>query len=170
MTMDTDADADRELDERPSKSQRTREMKELHGLGKRLVGLPAPVLRTLPMTETLLDAVMVGKKVKRSALRRQLLYIEGVLRTADTDAIRRAMDGHARPHQEEVRALHQVEQWRDALIAGDEALLDELTGRFDGADRQHLGQLVRNARKELRLNKAPKSARALYRYLAMLPE
>ncbi len=41
---------------------------------------------------------------------------------------------------------------------------------FPKIDRGHLSQLIRNARKEAELNKPPKSARALFRFLRDLPQ
>ncbi|HEX7026867.1 MAG TPA: ribosome biogenesis factor YjgA, partial [Gammaproteobacteria bacterium] len=77
------------------------------------------------------------------------------------------LDGLLQPYREQVQAFHETEQWRDKLIAGDEALLNELVGLFN-ADRQHLRQLVRNAQKEQAQNKPPRSARILFQYLMEL--
>ena len=43
--------------------------------------------------------------------------------------------------------------------------LVELTDKFDNFDRQHVRQLIRNAKKGQELNKPPKSARLLFKYL-----
>ncbi len=155
-------------DEVKSKSQIKRELHALHDLGKQLVALSDSRLRTLGLTEPLQTAIMDARRFKRGALKRQLQYIAGLMREVDAAAVQQALDGFQRPQQQEVEALHEVEAWRDALLAGDEALLDELVRRFQHADRQHLRQLVRNANRERQLNKPPKSARALFRELSSL--
>ncbi len=155
-------------EEQKSKSQIKREMQALRDLGKQLIALPDSILDKIPLTDKLRDAVLAAKGFKREALRRQVQYIGGLMREVDADEVRRTLEGLARPHREEVQVLHEVEQWRDALIEGDSALLEELANQFEAADRQHLRQLVRNARTERERNKPPKSARALFRYLSGL--
>lgn len=151
-----------------SKSQIKRELHLLHELGKQLVALQQSRLRALGLTEPLQTAIMDARRFKRGALKRQLQYIAGLMREVDAAALQQALDGFQRPQQQEIEALHEVESWRDALLAGDDALLDELVGRFQNADRQHLRQLVRNANRERKLNKPPKSARVLFRELSSL--
>ena len=151
-----------------SKSQIKRELHLLHDLGKQLVALPSSRLRTLELTQQLQTAIMDARRFKRGALKRQLQYIAALMREVDAAAVQQALDGFQRPQQQEIEALHEVEAWRDALMAGDEALLDELVRRFQHADRQHLRQLVRNANRERQLNKPPKSSRALFRELSSL--
>ena len=166
--MEADADGEAHTAEVKSKSQIKRELHLLHELGKQLVALPPSRLRTLELTEPLQTAIMDARRFKRGALKRQLQYIAGLMREVDAAAVQQALDGFHRPQQQEVEALHEVEAWRDALLAGDDALLDELVRRFQHADRQHLRQLARNANRERQLNKPPKSARALFRELSAL--
>lgn len=166
--MESDAGRDDHTADVKSKSQIKRELHLLHELGKQLVALPQSRLRTLGLTEPLQTAVMDARRFKRGALKRQLQYIAGLMREVDSTAVQLALDGFLRPQQQEVEALHEVEEWRDALLAGDDALLDDLVRRFQNADRQHLRQLVRNANRERQLNKPPKSARALFRELSAL--
>jgi ribosome-associated protein len=51
------------------------------------------------------------------------------------------------------------------LDSKDNEALTELLNQFSTADRQHLRQLQRNAEKEIKAEKPPKSARLLYQYL-----
>ncbi|MDD1621621.1 MAG: DUF615 domain-containing protein, partial [Methylococcaceae bacterium] len=68
-----------------------------------------------------------------------------------------------------VREHHQAERWRDLLLAdtGNQQLT-QLMSEFPAADSQHLRQLQRNAQKEAKEAKPPKSARLLYKYLKEL--
>ena len=151
-----------------SKSQVKRELKALQELGRELVALPAAGLERIPLNDSVRDAVNEARQLKREALRRQLQRVGKLLRDDDEPAIRQALEQVYRPHREEVRALHQVEQWRDQLLEGDDALLEEIVQRYAGAERQHLRQLVRNATREREREQPPKSARQLFRYLSEL--
>jgi ribosome-associated protein len=154
--------------ERPSKSQLKRDSEMLHKLVQQLVALPAASLSRLSLSEKLQEGIAQAKKLKRIALKRQLKYLTGLMREVDSDAIVLQLERLIQPHRQQVQQFHEVEQWRDALLAGDEALLEELVSRFETADRQHLRQLVRNAQKERDQNKPPKSARLLFSYLSDL--
>lgn len=158
---------DNNNEEEKSKSQIKREFRELHDLGRQLVALSGKHLQAMPLSESLREAVLNAKTFSRGALQRQLRYIAGLMSREDAESIRRALDTLLQPQREQVRAFHEIEQWRDKLIAGDDVLLDELVNSFD-ADRQHLRQLVRNAQKEREQNKPPKSARMLFQYLTEL--
>lgn len=160
---------DNDNDDEKSKSQIKREFHELHALGKQLVDLPGKQLQKMPLSESLREAVLEAKTFSRGALQRQLRYIAGLLPREDIDAIRLALDKLLQPGRDQARAFHRIEQWRDKLIAGDDALLDELVHGF-GADRQHLRQLVRNAQKEREQNKPPRSARMLFQYLTEIKD
>lgn len=157
-----------EFEEQKSKSQIKREMQALRDLGQRLVEMPTSQLDKVPMSESLREAVIAAKRLKREALRRQLQHIGVLMRTEESEAILKTLDRLDQPHREEVKALHEIEQWRDELIAGDMDRLTDLVSRFATADRQYLRQLIRNAQKERDQNRPPKSARALFRYLSEL--
>jgi len=149
-----------------SKSQLKRESHALQELGEALVELPASKLAQIPMPEELADAVALARKITaRGGRKRQLQYIGKVMRQIDPEPIERAMEGLKADSARETARLHKLEQWRERLIAeGDEALA-ELLDEFPHADRQHLRQLMRNAMREAKQNKPPKSARELFRYL-----
>jgi ribosome-associated protein len=153
-----------------SKSQIKRELHALHDLGRDLVELPRKALHQIPLTDETREAIVEAKHLKMEALRRKLKHIGKLMRDEDADSIQIALDKLRQPHEKEVSEFHEVEGWRDSLLAGDDAVLEELCGRFVDIDRQHLRQLVRNAKKEEALNKAPKSARVLFRYLKGLVE
>ncbi|MCZ6526895.1 MAG: DUF615 domain-containing protein [Gammaproteobacteria bacterium] len=154
-----------EQQDRKSKSQLKREMHALRELGQQLLELSKNSLQKIPMADVLRDAILQAKRFKREALRRQMQYIGVLMRNEDAEAIQQALDNLLQPHRQQVSVFHEVEQWRDALLAGDGVLMEDLLHRFAHAERQHFRKLVRNARKEQQLNKPAKSARALFRYL-----
>ncbi len=155
--------------ERPNKTALKREMKILHDLGRELIELPESKFETIPLSERMYDAVFSGKKMKKAALQRQLRFISSIMNEEDIEAIQLQLKLLAQPIQQANEEFHQLEEWRDQLIAGDNDLINNLVDDIN-ADRQHLRQLVRNATKETQLNKPPKSSRLLFKYLKELQE
>jgi ribosome-associated protein len=63
------------------------------------------------------------------------------------EAIRQALHDQHKGSAEEVALLHQAEQWRDALLATDEAISDWMSA-FPDSDSQQMRALLRQARKD----------------------
>jgi len=156
--------------ERPNKTLIKRELYALQALAKRIIELSPVHFDALPLSETMRDAFELARRIERAALQRQIRYIAGRLHEEDIDTIELTMQRQNAPQKESVERLHRVEEWRDKLIAGDNALLTELVGKFEACDAQHLRQLIRNANKEAKNNKPPKSSRLIFKYLNELDE
>ena len=154
-----------EVDLPKSKSQIKREMHDLQALGKQLVELSPKQLVDIPLSEKVRDAIVSARTLKHGAIRRQLQYIGSLMPKEDVASIRTMLHKLQQPHKDDVKAFHQLEQWRDQLLLGDQDLLNELASKFANFDRQHVRQLIRNAKKEQEKNKPPKSARLLFKYL-----
>jgi len=148
-----------------SKSQIKREMHELQALGKQLVELSPRQLVDIPLSEKVRDAIVTARTLKHGAIRRQFQYIGSLMPKEDEASIRTMLHKLQQPHKDDVKAFHQLEQWRDQLLLGDQDLLNELVNKFENFDRQHIRQLIRNAKKEQEKNKPPKSARLIFKYL-----
>jgi len=155
--------------ERPNKTALKREMKILHDLGRELIELPESKFETIPLSERMYDAVFSGKKMKKAALQRQLRFISSIMNEEDVEAIQLQLKLLAQPIQQANDEFHQLEEWRDQLIAGDNELMNKLVDEI-GADRQHVRQLIRNANKEAQQNKPPKASRLLFKYLKELQD
>ncbi len=162
--------SDKEYAERPNKTKLKELKKQHHNLGKQLVEMPASKFDQIPMSDRMRGAILEAKRFQKGALKRQLKYISGLMEGEDIDAILLEIKRQNLPDKQENEAFHQLEQWRDGLIAGDNSVMDAIINQFPNVDRQHLRQLVRNAAKETKLNKPPKSARALFQYLKQLQE
>jgi ribosome-associated protein len=154
--------------ERPNKTKLKRDLKVMHGLGKQLVELAPSRLPEITLSERMLEAITLAKRLKKAALQRQLRFISGIIGEEDVDLINTQLKQIALPQQQQNEEFHQIEEWRDKLIAGDDNLINELVNQLENVDRQHLRQLVRNASKEAQLNKPPKSSRLLFKYLKEL--
>ncbi|HEB98237.1 MAG TPA: DUF615 domain-containing protein [Thiotrichales bacterium] len=154
----------------PSKTRRKREADALQALGETLVGLPEARLAAIELPDRLREAVMEARRIKaRGGRRRQLQYIGKLMRSIDADPIRAALDDFTRQNRRAARAFRQLEALRDQLIAEGDAALGEVLERFPHCDRQHLRQLMRQARKDQAADKTA-GLRALFRYLRELSE
>ena len=81
-------------DTKPSKSARKRAYLALQKLGEELITLRDSDLRSLPLDEELLDAVLEAKGIKaHGALRRQKQYIGKLMgRIDDPEPIRKGLE------------------------------------------------------------------------------
>ena len=153
---------------RPNKTQIKKEIRVLNDLGKELIQMPESALKNIPLSDAMRLAIADGKRFSRGALQRQLRRIATMMQHEDIDAIQLELQRQKQPSKQQTAEFHQLEQWRDRLIAGDEKLLTDLIDQFDSIDRQYIRQLLRNAAQEVAHKKPPKSARALFKYLTQL--
>lgn len=160
--------SDSEYAIRPNKTQLKREIKVLNDLGKELIALPPSSLKKVPLSDHMREAIEDGKRFSRGALQRQLRRIASMMQEEDVEAIKLELMRQKQPSKQQTAEFHQLEQWRDRLIDGDDNLLSDLIEQFPTIDRQHIRQLVRNAAMEKKKEKPPKSARVLFRYLSEL--
>jgi ribosome-associated protein len=152
-----------------SRSQIKREHHALQDLGRELVECPERLFKRLPLPEKIREEALVGRRLQRGALQRQLRHLGGLLEREDHAAIRQALNAAREPDAASIRRLHALERLRDALIAEGDGPLEKLADEFPALDRQHLRQLVRNARQEAtRQVETPRATRALFQFLKAL--
>ncbi len=160
-----------------SRTDLKRESTELQKLGEALMTLRADLMERLPLTEQMTDALAEARRITNfEGKRRQMQYVGKLMRKLDEPtlaAVRAALDEQHRGSAETTLALHQAEQWRDRLIADDDAIGEWLT-QFPGTDSQQLRALARQARKDAQPDKtsisqglAPRRGRA-YREIFQL--
>jgi ribosome-associated protein len=132
----------------PSKSQRKRDMTALQKMGETLVNLPVAQLAKIPLDATLREAIMQAKELTtHGAIRRQLQYIGKLMRFVDPEPIYAALDDTESKSKRSKAQFHLIERWRDKLIAEEDSTIEVFLDQFPEAGRQHLRQLVRNAKK-----------------------
>ena len=156
---------------RPNKEQIKRDIAEIGKLAEELTQLSAEQLSEMKMPELIEKSIIEAKKMPgtKSARKRQLKFVTGQLRNIELDNIIEVLERMRTKSAHGVREHHQAEKWRDQLIACESnGVLTELLNNYPTADRQHLRQLQRNAQKEAKAEKPPKSARILYQYLKEL--
>lgn len=172
---DEDAPDDQAYD-RPSKSQRKRDMEALQKLGQRLLELSRERLLQLPIPERLIEAVVECQKIRsHEGRRRQLQFIGKLMRQVDPAPIAHQFaiwDGEL---AEATHELHALEARRERLLA-DDAELTTLLNEYPGEDTQAWRSVIRAARREqvdntkLQPGQAPKRKqyRALFQMLKAL--
>ncbi len=167
----TDEDYSDDWDEYdgPSKSQLKRDAHALQQLGIELSKLSPEQLQKMPIHDALMDALLQEKQLKKKeAIRRHHQLIGKLMRKADHEAITQALADIKQVHDRNTRMLHNIEVWRDTLLKNEQMDLSNFLEQYPTADRQQLRQLIRNAQQEQQQNKAPASARKLFRYLREL--
>ena len=160
-----------EQDLLPSKTRRKQEMHALQDIGEQLVELDLKRLAELGLPETLTDAILEAKRIrKHEARRRQMQYIGKLMRDVDAAPILEKFDVWSGGTLQHTAWLHLLERWRSRLLT-DEQAFAELGQKYPAADLQHLRTLARNAHKEKLANKPPRSFRALFHELqTVIPE
>lgn len=91
------------------------------------------------------------------------------MRDTDVEEVREVIERQDAGSRAHAKHFHQLESWRDGLIDHDKHL-DTYLEAYPQADRQHVRQLVRNVRREIQQNKAPASARKLFKYIRQIDE
>jgi ribosome-associated protein len=154
-----------EWEDEKSKSEIKRELLALKELGKELLKLPVKDLDKLNLSERLYEALLKAQDMQKGALKRQTATIGGLMVYEDHEVIKESLEKIRQEHNGQVKQFHQLEQWRDELLAGDNNVMTVLRNEFDAFDMQHVRQLVRNANKEAAAEKPAKSSRILFKYL-----
>ncbi len=152
--------------EKPSKSQLKRDMTALQKLGEELIDLPASQLASIPMPESLRDAIEEARLLKsREAIRRQAQRIGKLMREIDPADIRQALQKLKMSKVQDAKHFQKIEQIREQLISEGDAALSVLMASYPDLDRQHLRQLVRNAKKDREKGKKTGAELELFKYL-----
>lgn len=135
-----------------SKTDLKKQSDRLQNLGEQLLTLRSDLFLRLELDERLVDSLKEARRITNfEGLRRQMQYIGKLMRKLPDEtitAIEAAVEEQQRPSAEATLQLHLAEQWRDRLIADDDALTEWLA--LDAqADVQPLRALIRQARKDV---------------------
>lgn len=167
--MKTEDEFEEELP--PSKSQEKRDCDALKKLGDELVTIKQEDLDTMSLPDTLLGALREARKIQsRSGLKRQRQYIGKIMRQIDSDEIKKQLEQIRHKHDTNTVQFRKIEQWRDRLLLDDKTALSEIIDTHPEIDRQHINQLIRQAKREQQQEKPPAAARKLFKYLRDLSE
>ena len=152
---------------RPNKTRIKKEIAEVFVMAEEICGLAPAHIAEFDLPENIEQALRdAGKMGQNSARKRLLKYITAQLRNLDTEIIAEKLARMNNRSAHAVREHHQAERWRDLLLADSgNGQLTQLIEAYPATDSQHVRQLQRNAQKEAKETKPPKSARLLYKYL-----
>lgn len=158
-------------EQKPSKSQLKREMLALQKLGEALIELPEHELHEIPLPDKLREAVEFARSLsKRGALYRQKQYIGKLMREIDKELVEQAVVSAQGRRMAAARHFHELESWRDKIIAEGESGIDAFMRSHPTADRQRLRTLLRQIRSPRVKDASKRAERALFRCLRELPE
>lgn len=134
-----------------SRTDMKRESDALQKLGEDLLTLRSDLLARLQLSDKLLEALAEARRITNfEGKRRQMQYIGKIMRKLEESqvaAIHAALEEQRNGSPLEKLAVQQAEQWRDRLMADDEALAEWLDG-FPETDSQQIRALIRQARKD----------------------
>lgn len=131
--------------EHVSKSQLKREAHAITDLGTKLLGLSVEQLNKFDLPNDIIEALKVAKNIKKhGALKRQKLYIGKLLRGIDAKPVEAQYEMLQSPHKEDVKQFHDVENWRDDIIA-DTKKINEFLSLHPQAQRQSLIKMQKDA-------------------------
>jgi len=139
-----------------SKTDLKKHSDHLQALGESLLTLRSDLMARLreqheDIGDKLIEALGDAKRITNfEGKRRQMQFIGKLMRKLGDDTIagiEAALEEQRKPSARETLALHQAEQWRDRLIADDDALTTWLQSAPD-TDVQQLRTLIRQARKD----------------------
>jgi len=132
--------------ETESKTRRKQRMTELQKMGAELMTLNKRQLDLIDLPENLLSAMREYQRLpnRHEAKRRQMQFIGKLMRAADHDAIREALDKLRAPDRQEMRRAQQIEAWGERLLQGDDETVEAFLAEWQHAERQPLRQLLRN--------------------------
>ena len=148
-----------------SRTQAKKEADALQDLGEELIKLPRHRLNRMGLPEKLLKALIDSQAItSHIAGRRQRQFIGSLMRDVDPEPIRQSLlQVHDAPPVES-EIIKEARMWRDKLLTGAPAVLEEFILACPGLERQRLKQLIRNAQKE-KTGKSSKSLKALERLI-----
>lgn len=153
----------------PSKSELKRQMLELQKLGEKIVKLSAGQLALIPLEGKLEEAITTARRIKsHEGLRRQMQYIGKLLRDTDISTIEAAFQEIENGRLAAAQHFKSLEALRDTLLEEGPNSIELVLTRYPTANRQQLRQLLLQANREKKNNKAPAAARKLFKYIREL--
>lgn len=150
-------------DERPSKSQRKRDVHALQKLGVELVALNKDQLAQFELPERLAEAIAEAQRISNfEGRRRQMQFIGKLMREVEPAPIRARLDRIKGVAHESTATQHLIERWRERLLADTEALT-LFAAEYPQGDLQRLRSLIASVKRDRANNRPPKNYRELFR-------
>lgn len=155
-----------EDDDWVSKTQRKQNCDEMQELGEKMIELNKDDLSKIHMDDELRRALEEAQRMKSNgALKRQKQYIGKVIRNLDDETLEPQLNRILHKHDIYNADFKRMEKWRDAMLDNGDESINTFVEQYPMADRHHLRQLVRNAKKEKLSNKPPAAYRQIFKYI-----
>ncbi len=151
------------LVERPNKTALKKEHQQVQQFAESLVKKPALLKTKVELPEHIRQQIALAQKIKGNAYRRQIKHIANQIIQQGDDFVDFIMSDTAPVNT--LGQPHPAEQLAESLINGNNSLQQELVEQFSSIERQHLGNLIRQARREKSKNRPMKAAKTLVHYL-----
>lgn len=149
-----------------SKSEKKRQMHALQNMGEQLVALTPAELAKIELPETLLDALLIAKRVTaHEGRRRQMQYIGKLMRDVDIAPIAEALAAISAPKHREAAVFRETERWREELLTGGEVAQSRFARQFPKVEMEPLAELVAQAKLEQAEGRPPRAFRQLFQAL-----
>lgn len=150
-----------------SKTSIKKECHALQDLGAALCELKDEKLARLPLDDTLRNAIIEMRNIRKfAAQKRHMQFIGKLIRNGDAEAIQAAYNELEEEQLNDARRSHMIEDWRDRLLGDEPAqALQDFFDNYPMADRQQIRQFIKNAQTEKAQNKPPTQARKLFKLL-----
>jgi ribosome-associated protein len=156
------------LEDRPSRTQRTRAAAEVNRLGQELAALSPRDLDGLDLPARLREELEVWRGLKPRARGRQSRLIGQILRAEDHEAIRGRFEAIQQVRRDGVRFEKENETWLARLLAEGDPGLHALVRDYPSADRQRLRTLARRAGQAPEDKRTQRARRELLRAIRAL--
>lgn len=128
-----------------SKTEQKKAMERLQALGERLGALPTDQLRKMPVSDTLMTALLELKRLTaHEAVRRHKQYIGKLMRNEDEEAILNVLNPLTSPTLNK-----QLELLIDRILNQGDPAINDVVRRYPAAERHTLRQHVRATLKEM---------------------
>jgi ribosome-associated protein len=136
-------------DEGPSKTQLKKALLELQDLALALLQLPDDQLDELVNNEGLRDSLRDLRRIaSHGARKRQMQYVAKLLRDAEVEPFRKALAALHAGKARDAKAMHDVEQWRERMLAKNDEGLNAWVKAHPASDTPQLRALIRDARRD----------------------
>lgn len=150
----------------PTKGELKRQARDVQELADRLIGAPEQLLNGLELPEKLVDAIELARRItSHGALLRQRQFVAKLMRGIDPEPVRVALEADGEIARQEAAQFKRAERWRDRLVDGRDAAIDEFIGEFPAVDRAALSRLVAAAAAERGAGKSTGAGRELFRFV-----
>ena len=158
--------------DKPSKSEKKRQVLALQALGERLIDLTKEQLREMVLDENLFNAIVAASKMKsRGALRRQHQLIGKLMRKVDPEPIRCAIETYQRQEHMDKEIFRRAEHWRDRIVRDQQDGLNEFfeaTGNTNGDLSTMLNEYLASSEEAARRSLRRKIFRRVHQELAVV--